>query len=407
MRESVGNSMTAYKVKFDKDHLISLDSLRGLAALSVVLFHISWNPIFSLSYARNSYLMVDFFFVLSGFVIALNYNDRIVDLATTSRFMWLRFWRLYPLHFTLLIVFLVMEIVRRTAHVHFNLEEHAPTYGINNGWAFLSNLFLVQALHLQNGLTFNIQAWSVSVEFYTYLVFALIVLTVRRVMLAALVISIASALTLLAIGTRGLAYTYDFGFIRCLLGFFLGVLAYGAYRALHKEIDSRNASAAAYVRRISAAAAVISILAVIALLSFKPSSNYDFALPILAAILVTSVAMTPNIGLSRFLRLKPIVWLGTVSYSIYMVQTAVTWVVVEYIIHVLKVPMDYLPQHPDEPFFPISNITGGFLAIVTVFVVLILSHFTFTYIEAPFRDWSKKTLLSRPRVGISHGAGNP
>jgi peptidoglycan/LPS O-acetylase OafA/YrhL len=394
--------MTGDIPKFEKHHLIALDSLRGVAALSVVFYHIDWNnPLYSLGYVQNSYLMVDFFFVLSGFVIALNYNNRIVDLISTARFMWLRFWRLYPLHFALLIVFLVFEIVKWIAHVRFGIEKSNPAFGVNDVWAFFSNLFLVQAFDLQSDITFNGPAWSISVEFYTYLVFALVVLITRRVMLAAVIISMASALVLLAIGTKGLDYTYDFGFVRCLMGFFLGVLSYGAYRALHKKIDLRISSAAD-IRQISAVVAIITIFTVIALLSVKPSANYDFALPLLAAVLVTSVAMAPDIGLSIFLRMRPIVWLGTVSYSIYMVHGVVVLLTDEIVHHVLKIPPASLPLDSHVPAFMTGNITGGILVIITVTMVLVLSHFTFTYIEAPFRDWSKKALLRRPEPEISH-----
>ena len=376
--------------------------MRGLAALSVVVFHIGWNnPLYSLAYVRNSYLMVDFFFVLSGFVIALNYNSRIVDIASTARFIWLRFWRLYPLHFFLLIVFLMNEIVKWIAHVRFGIEGITPAFGINDGWAFLSNLFLVQALDLQSSLTFNWPAWSISVEFYTYLVFALVLLITRRVMLAAAIISMASAMTLLAIGMKGRDYSYDFGFIRCLLGFFLGVLAYGAYRGLHEKAVLRNASVTMDVRQISAVVAVVAIFAVIVLLSVKPSANYDFALPPLAAVLVTSVAMAPDIGLSRLLRLKPIVWLGTVSYSIYMVQYAVINIGGEIIFHVLKIPVASLPPNSHGPIFMTNSITGGILMIVSVAAVLVLSQFTYTYIEAPFREWSKKARSNGPGLEAS------
>ena len=76
-------------------HFAALDSIRGIAALSVVLFHIGWRDIVGdLSYARNSYLMVDLFFVLSGFVIFYAYGARLKSIPDVSRFMWLRFWRL-------------------------------------------------------------------------------------------------------------------------------------------------------------------------------------------------------------------------------------------------------------------------------------------------------------------------
>jgi peptidoglycan/LPS O-acetylase OafA/YrhL len=56
----------------------ALDGWRGICACLVVLFHFhGYSPIYSWGLIRNSYLFVDFFFVLSGFVIAWNYATRL------------------------------------------------------------------------------------------------------------------------------------------------------------------------------------------------------------------------------------------------------------------------------------------------------------------------------------------
>jgi peptidoglycan/LPS O-acetylase OafA/YrhL len=384
---------TADKVIFGKDHLVVLDSLRGVAALSVVLYHVGWNnPLYSLGYVRNSYLMVDVFFVLSGFVISLNYNRRIVDLNSAARFMWLRFWRLYPLHFILVLAFLMIEIAKWIANIGFGVKVNTPAFATNDGWALLSNLLLVQALHLHDGLTFNVPAWSISVEFYAYSVFALLLLITRKLVLAALIVSTASAVTLVAISSRGLDYTYDLGFIRCLFSFFLGVLAHGAYSALHRNLDRPGGRITGKVRQIAATVAVFMVFAVITLLSLKPSPAYDFALPLLAAILITALAIGPTFGVSAFFRLRPIVWLGTVSYSIYMVQTLVNNGVTFIMRHVLHVPTGSLFRDVHQPLLITHALGGAVLVVLFVTAVLSVSHFTFRYIELPFRDWSKKTL---------------
>ena len=77
----------------------ALDSLRGVCALFVCLFHFRANgPIATLEFVRGSWLFVDFFFVLSGFVIAANYRERLVAGAFLRGFVILRFGRVYPLH---------------------------------------------------------------------------------------------------------------------------------------------------------------------------------------------------------------------------------------------------------------------------------------------------------------------
>ena len=56
--------------------------------------------------------MVDVFFVLSGFVIFYAYYGKLGSIGGVRHFVWLRFWRLYPLHFTFLIVFLFIEVIK-------------------------------------------------------------------------------------------------------------------------------------------------------------------------------------------------------------------------------------------------------------------------------------------------------
>src|SRR5580700_6668773 len=90
-----------------------LESLRGVAALIVVFLHIKWaNPLTSLLFFRNGYLMLDLFFVLSGFVICHNYGRKIGNTGDVGHFMFLRFGRLYPLHLFCLIVFLGIEVAK-------------------------------------------------------------------------------------------------------------------------------------------------------------------------------------------------------------------------------------------------------------------------------------------------------
>ena len=78
-----------------KPHYALLDGLRGVAALIVIVYHVfecfSWSP------APHGYLAVDFFFVLSGFVIGYAYDDRWGRSLTTRSFFRRRLIRLHPM----------------------------------------------------------------------------------------------------------------------------------------------------------------------------------------------------------------------------------------------------------------------------------------------------------------------
>jgi peptidoglycan/LPS O-acetylase OafA/YrhL len=92
--------------------IYQLESLRGIAAVMVVLYHCAGRAKFEIAFANNFYLFVDFFFVLSGFVIALNYSGKIDTKNDFFDFQFKRFLRLYPLHFAMLVVFLFLEIFK-------------------------------------------------------------------------------------------------------------------------------------------------------------------------------------------------------------------------------------------------------------------------------------------------------
>ncbi|MCO4881673.1 acyltransferase [Paraburkholderia caribensis] len=79
------------------DKYSTLDSLRGVAAMLVVMYH--FPGLFRPVYVENSYLVVDLFFVMSGFVIASAYEEKLSrgDISPL-RFMRLRLIRLYPLY---------------------------------------------------------------------------------------------------------------------------------------------------------------------------------------------------------------------------------------------------------------------------------------------------------------------
>jgi len=78
---------------------VALDSLRGIAALGVAVYHLqgrgqlpvqSGSDLFALPFFANGYLFVDFFFVLSGFVIAAAYGQRLATGLSIRKYMFLR-----------------------------------------------------------------------------------------------------------------------------------------------------------------------------------------------------------------------------------------------------------------------------------------------------------------------------
>src|ERR1700761_7501775 len=119
----------------------ALDSWRGIAALLVALFHLNLvSPIYSLDFVRNGYLFVDFFFVLSGFVITHGYADRLGTLQGVGAFAFKRFRRLWPLHVIVLAMFVLVESTKAIAAARGASFYAPPFTGATGSSAVLLNI---------------------------------------------------------------------------------------------------------------------------------------------------------------------------------------------------------------------------------------------------------------------------
>lgn len=379
-------------------HFVALDSIRGVAALSVALYHMSWtSSVEAQSYVRNSYLMVDLFFVLSGFVIFYAYGNRIRTASDATRFMWLRFWRLYPLHFTFLIVFLLIECAKGLVEWRLGLVANHPAFSTNNFGSFIGNLFLVQSLHFFHNTTFNYPSWSISVEFYTYVVFAFAILLSsgkRTFLITAALICAVSVGALAYFGFTLLGDTNDFAIVRCLTGFFIGVLIYALYERLSESQSFRS------LHKAMGWLALVVFAGFLGFLAFKHRGNSDFAIYPLSASLVLFVALSAAKGPVRILQAAPFVWLGTASYSIYMVHASAEWGIAQILRFVMHTKQAKLPFH-DTPVLEPNAVAGLFATIAYLAIILVISHFTYNWIEKPLRDWSKVYWPAKKRTKVT------
>ena len=165
----------------------SLDLLRGMAALIVVLWHWQhfymlngggftpgfdvarepYSPLFSIFY-RHGWLAVDLFFCISGFIFYWLYGALVKQRLISPRdFFILRFSRLYPLHLLTLIAVLVgQHYFRQQQGTYF-------VYQTNDLYHFLLNLGLISAW-ISPQYSFNGPVWSISIETLLYLLFFLL-----------------------------------------------------------------------------------------------------------------------------------------------------------------------------------------------------------------------------------------
>lgn len=284
----------------------TLDGWRGVCALLVALHHFPAHGfVYALPLVRNAWLLVDFFFVLSGFVIAYAYGERLSTGAQIKSFTLRRFLRLWPLHVVVLGGFLILEIIGYTrAGMIFT--------GGRSLYALGTNLLLVQALGFHPGLTWNTPSWSISTEFWTYLIFAGVCFLLPRLRTAASILLIASSVAILVFVSRfGMRETFDWAIARCVFGFFTGVLTF--------EILSRG-----WLKRVGGSGAEIgAVLFALAYLLFIPGNRaLEYLAPPIFACLVLVFANGRGL-VSEMMDRRAVNALGRWSYSIYMVHMLV------------------------------------------------------------------------------------
>jgi peptidoglycan/LPS O-acetylase OafA/YrhL len=312
----MGNEMASSLVETKKMHFRVLDSWRGVAALLVALFHLNlYSSIYSLDFIRNAYLFVDFFFVLSGFVITYSYAHRLETFDDLGSFAIRRVGRLWPLHAVVLLAFVAAESAKAALAARGASFYLPPFTGTNSLNTIPMNLVFGQSFGFVEHLTWNPPSWSICAEFWTYLVFA-VVLVLSSTRLARfgfaatglIVVILAGSVSILVLfGQHGIDASYDLGFVRCLYGFLVGHLTYRLFRA---------ASNAKFDARLLEWAMLVLIVTYV---SLAGRTEYSFFAPLVfaAAVFVFAFEAGP---VSRLMSNKVNDWLGKVSYSIYMWQ---------------------------------------------------------------------------------------
>ena len=147
--------------------ILSLDGLRGVFCLLIVFEHYSpiYLPklIYDFPVIRSSYIVVDFFFVLSGYILALKYWNSISDLKTLKSFYLKRLFRLYPLVLITSSFLLLIEIF-----TYYKLKgfKNDPISLYEISLRYLNDVLLVNSSNILGAHSMNIPSWSIYLEFF-------------------------------------------------------------------------------------------------------------------------------------------------------------------------------------------------------------------------------------------------
>jgi peptidoglycan/LPS O-acetylase OafA/YrhL len=366
------------------EHLASLTPLRGIAALWVVLFHYCWHfpavhPDRYTGAVYKGYLAVDLFFMLSGFVISHVYHRQFAQQVTGRHyrdFLKARVARIYPLHLTVLLVFVATALAEQAAvYAHGGSFGPIRLVGERSVGGFFANLLMLQGIWARE-LSWNDPSWSISLEFLAYFLFPLLFPWLWRARPAAK----AGIAGLLLVVLGWLAYSTGDDFnqwnglgaiMRCLPEFLFGALLYSAYRG--QVLGSPLATDTALLT---------AILLLCGMLHFAAP---DFGIvPLFALLLLTAVANKGRLG--SLLNSAPLLWLGNISYSLYLIH----W-------FVLFVATEALRAHPGIDFAKLPAVLS--LALITAMLATSLGLATLSYrfVEVAGRRWLRHRLgVARP-----------
>ncbi|MCO1657899.1 acyltransferase family protein [Pseudonocardia humida] len=312
-----------------RGELRGLTGLRIVAAAWVVLFHFHFTPLPGVAevvavlgpLVTAGALGVDLFFVLSGFVIAYTYLDKLgpwLRAGATLRFVWARASRMWPLYALVFHVFGIWLVARLAFGGDSEIAFQSVQPQVDVG-EWVEQLLMAQMWTSQylDGASWVGSTWSISAEWLAYLLFPVAALGFFR--MRNLPVAVLAAATLLMMAPLGGAYLllgtpyYPWSWLtRILCGFGAGVLTYLTVRRLRSTEPTRRAASALAV-------AVPVVLAGGLLLGDRIAPGRGGVVIVLFPLLVAAVAVADR-GPAMVLSTRWAVHGGHLSYALYLVH---------------------------------------------------------------------------------------
>jgi peptidoglycan/LPS O-acetylase OafA/YrhL len=357
-----------------RPRLYLLDSFRGLASLSVVIWHYQhffsteagvMSPAFTMDQQpffdalRLFYVYgheaVPVFFTLSGFVLFATYFDTIsARRMTVWKFAALRFSRLYPLHLaTLLFVAIAQQLSSA-------IDGKYIIFQFNDGWHFALQIVFASHWGLQSGFSFNGPIWSVSIEIALYALFFALTYCLGKVtrnpFIAILAMFCVSGTLGLLPGAQVLAHSAS-----C---FFLGGIAYAVWNAASCNMTRQKC--------LGGIALIVCISAFAAYASLSPHPNllHFLAFPSAVIVLATVQLWLPTAGRSARA-------IGDITYATYLIHT----------------PIQIAVLLAAKAFGLVIDFTAPGTFLVFFASVLLLSVPVYYYFELPMQQFCRRKLL--------------
>ncbi|BDB28824.1 acyltransferase (plasmid) [Cupriavidus sp. P-10] len=354
-------------------HFMPLTSLRLFLALWVLCRHWFYRyegsgPLleigFSSTFFDHGYLGVDGFFVLSGFILAHNYDPSPGRKLDWSAFLVARIARIYPVYVVCLFVMAVAVIARDTV-----LQSDTLGSGRYSASGFFLEFFMLNAWRYAGAGGWNDVGWSVSAEWFAYVwfpIFLLVAPRLNRKRLFSMAVCMVAILATVEL-TSSDHLSLSGGLARLVPEFMLGVLLCRLRETLP------NYQGARWGGLCSSGVCVIGVVL-----------WADTIVVIGAAGLIFSLSYKKD-ALTDVLSLRALVFLGEVSYCIYIVQR-----IPQYLFKFARYRL------PDLEAMP--GVVQALLLFGLTLAAAIFLHFA---IEKPMRAWINRRLRRNEREGSS------
>jgi peptidoglycan/LPS O-acetylase OafA/YrhL len=353
---------------------VALDSLRGLAALAIVFYHMGdFGWIAGLRPFRHGWMLVDFFFVLSGFVIAASYGARLAHGYPRGRFLLVRLGRVYPLHIVTVALFVALEVLVFRPVLH---EAHP--------WSELvRGVFLLDAFARGAGNFYAPVSWAVAVELVLYVVAAGLFGRGRwGIGLAVVVAGISAWALWTGFNVLGFGRLLQRG----LLGFPLGVACFWLHQRLRTVEPGPELLSFAELALLGGLVWMLGL--------YGKSASWIPGADLLFAAMVLVFARDGGIA-SRALAWRPLVGLGQLSFAIYMVH-----------LFFVILPNRFLPRlfeasghadwvRPGRHTFGLESIAppewlATLLTLGLTALAIGAAWLAWRFIEEPARQWTRR-----------------
>ena len=332
-----------------KQHFEILDGLRGVAALAVVTFHfMEWAYAdYSKNFIGHGFLAVDFFFCLSGFVIGYAYDDRIAKMGVLKFFV-SRIIRLHPL-------VIAGSVLGLLAFLFDPFGGHPELYSTGKIiLAFFCSILLIPLPVIAdrgfNLFSFNAPAWSLFWEYIANIFYAFVLYKIRRSYLLLLTLLSAAAICFVGYRSGNLmggwsGPTFWDGSARISYSFLVGLLIYRSNWIIKNKLG------------------FIGVALLLFLAFIMPFSKWNWLAEPLVVLFYFPLLIALGAGATLTDGLKKgCLFLGKISYPLYMTHYAVLWMFGNY----------YTSHKPGTMQLTLIIIAGLILLVGVAYLVMIL-----------------------------------